>query len=694
MSYWTEYLKARAPAPSPQTVARTVQGNLGNPERLCQECSDLNLEALLSNSTNNLQNVREWEFDNTTALDAFRNSICPLCRVFAVGMEEEDTKYSLCKSTGLETSNTPRVFEHSNGPPFLGIYCSLLGPPTILLGFSVPAFSEPRNPLASVQLISESRIDYEILKSWIVECQNGHGMGKPGKCHRTERIPISALKVIDCSTKQVEMAMAACQYVALSYVWGPAVAQQQPDCSPNTGLSNLPRTVEDAILVTLKLGYRYLWVDRYCIDQDDGDNKAIQVNQMDLIYHEAEVTIVATAGDDPTFGLPGVTTFQPRVGPIQVNIGGLALGAVVCEIFESDMIAESKWNTRGWTYQEAILSKRRLFFTEGGVQFDCPAMKCHETLTFQILNGAYDKYRYPPCGIGRDAWDLTDRIDEYSSRSLTYSSDKLDGFQGVLRAFERSGYPVRHHWGVPILFPKVTITSKLGENKSSCLAFVLNLCWSHVFILNLDSKRLPEFPSWSWCGWAGRIESRGLLVYPEKDRRADENDVKIRVQLADGRLVDWDDFNSYDSYGKKSDSLTASPYLLIEAWTIPVKLHYVGIERHFCPSGFDAKVGDGSEARLFQFMTPMKAIVKPTATELEDIESRTYTGIMLSQRTNSKEKYPFILVAEEKEGFMERVGNLYLGKTVAQPIPGSTGKDSEGWDIDCLSWERREIRLG
>jgi hypothetical protein len=28
-------------------------------------------------------------------------------------------------------------------------------------------------------------------------------------------------------------------------------------------------------------------------------------------------------------------------------------------------IASPKWSTRGWTYQEAVLSRRRLVFTEG-----------------------------------------------------------------------------------------------------------------------------------------------------------------------------------------------------------------------------------------------------------------------------------------------------------------------------------------
>jgi hypothetical protein len=42
-----------------------------------------------------------------------------------------------------------------------------------------------------------------------------------------------------------------------------------------------------------------------CIDQDDKDNKHIQISMMDLIYSQACLTIVAAMGDAYD-GLPGV----------------------------------------------------------------------------------------------------------------------------------------------------------------------------------------------------------------------------------------------------------------------------------------------------------------------------------------------------------------------------------------------------
>jgi hypothetical protein len=64
-----------------------------------------------------------------------------------------------------------------------------------------------------------------------------------------------------------------------------------------------------------ELGKRYLWVDQYCIDQTDEVAKSRQIRHMDRVYEGAYATIVAGAGPDAEFGLPGVTE-RPR--PVQV----------------------------------------------------------------------------------------------------------------------------------------------------------------------------------------------------------------------------------------------------------------------------------------------------------------------------------------------------------------------------------------
>jgi hypothetical protein len=97
-------------------------------------------------------------------------------------------------------------------------------------------------------------IDYKKLKELTRRCEENH---------RTCELYISlhqfaGLRVIDVSSRMVIEAPKSCQYVALSYVWG----KQQFE-SPDTDLEQFPPLIEDSISVTLSMGYRYLWVDKY-----------------------------------------------------------------------------------------------------------------------------------------------------------------------------------------------------------------------------------------------------------------------------------------------------------------------------------------------------------------------------------------------------------------------------------------------
>lgn len=108
-----------------------------------------------------------------------------------------------------------------------------------------------------------------------------------------------------------------------------------------------------------KTGKRYLWVDRYCIPQSDIQQRREAILNMNQIYDDAEVTIVALCGNNIRAGHPGVSSvFRSGLQPVSTQGGQLVstlphLDTVICQ---------STWSTRGWTYQEARLSRRCLFF--------------------------------------------------------------------------------------------------------------------------------------------------------------------------------------------------------------------------------------------------------------------------------------------------------------------------------------------
>ncbi|KAK7934553.1 hypothetical protein PG985_000048 [Apiospora marii] len=140
--------------------------------------------------------------------------------------------------------------------------------------------------------IAPNAIDMHQIGNMISDCSSTHD-----GC-REDRTQMVGLKVIDCITNRVVVAPPNCRYFALSYVWG---------SSKKKGTTKFPKVVQDSISVTRALGSRYIWVDRYCIDQDATHNQHI-FNQMHRIYSGAFVTIIAAAGSDAEYGLPGVST--------------------------------------------------------------------------------------------------------------------------------------------------------------------------------------------------------------------------------------------------------------------------------------------------------------------------------------------------------------------------------------------------
>ncbi|KAF2621983.1 HET-domain-containing protein [Macroventuria anomochaeta] len=137
-----------------------------------------------------------------------------------------------------------------------------------------------------------------IAKEWIQERRSCHHK----TCENTARKHPMSLKVIDRSMRELRILRrtALMSASAMSGVSRQFVQDKQG------GSANLPRSMEDATYVISILGMRYLWVDRYCIDQANDAEKYHAISHMDVIYQDATVTIIAAAGDRPHAGLPGI----------------------------------------------------------------------------------------------------------------------------------------------------------------------------------------------------------------------------------------------------------------------------------------------------------------------------------------------------------------------------------------------------
>ncbi|KAN0089200.1 HET domain containing protein [Hyaloscypha variabilis] len=290
-------------------------------------------------------------------------------------------------------------------------------------------------------------------------------------------------------------------YVALSYVWGLTknyttdisnIRVHQQQGSLETFLGKIPKVIRDAMELVRRLGLRYLWVDSLCIVQDSKRSWNLNSRMMNVIYGNAHLTICAADGSDAWFGLKALDSSGHSTKQyIEKCAPGVRL--MVSQLAETG-INSSVWNTRAWTFQERLLSKRCLIFTEGRVFFQCRSATMSEDLVSESHGAGWslDLAKALPQILHelkrRPIRVYMNCMSRYSERQLTKAKDILAAFNGISNM-------ISNVMRAPFIF---------GLPSSH---FDLALLWEP---LSAVSRRVPGkdedfgdfvFPSWSWCGW-------------------------------------------------------------------------------------------------------------------------------------------------------------------------------------------------
>jgi hypothetical protein len=435
-----------------------------------------------------------------------------------------------------------------------------------------PAVAElPRLPPTSVspQLLQYNSIDFDLLRSWLATCVGQHG----NRCAPPNEPPVPRLKLIDCRARHIINARMLpgkkYEYVALSYVWG--TGDPEPYVYPSL-LESLPLVVLDAMTLVLRLGFQYLWVDRYCIWQDDQAHKMSQVNKMDQIYSGASFTIFACAGEDPSYGLPGISARQRCTFQLVETIGNVKLVTDIGGHHEQERaVSLSKWKSRGWTFQEEALSCRKLYITDYQASFICSEMTCFEHLTaplsFRSNQGDFSRPSwsdvYRPHGI----WPL---IIQYSHRQLKYQDDRINAILGAMNRWARIHPNCFHYWGVPIVGAPPCWQSPHLSSLSNKLtrAFLAGLHVLPGFHPRQANTRNRLFPSWSWAGHGQDIQFQSIYGSYEEGlaNKTYRFDAEVWVERPDGMIVGLEKFISEG--GCQLPQWT--PYLHIECWVFKI----------------------------------------------------------------------------------------------------------------------------
>jgi hypothetical protein len=100
------------------------------------------------------------------------------------------------------------------------------------------------------------------------------------------------------------------------------------------------------------------------------------------IYNAAFLTIIAAYGASVDAGLPGVSI--PRRPDIIADLGRIrAYGGNSARNIGGPPMFENVWSTRGWTFQERLLSNRCLIFIVEHVHWCCKSQEWFEDLQLE-----------------------------------------------------------------------------------------------------------------------------------------------------------------------------------------------------------------------------------------------------------------------------------------------------------------------
>jgi hypothetical protein len=314
----------------------------------------------------------------------------------------------------------------------------------------------------------------------------------------------------------------------LSYVWGqikmPALQKDSIERLRQPGSLTedfVPATIYDAMTVTAALGEKYLWTDSLCIIQDDDADLLEFIPHMGSIYGHASVTIIDAAGANARHGLSGIRPTSRHHEQTVFEVKGVSLLQTLDPPGVGEgigLLADAEWSKRGWTFQEGVLSGRSLIFTPEQVYWQCQDStwcedsfwECPDTPTIYRHSLDDEDFRqlWQP---GAESFERKYRklVGRYSERMLTYESDGLYAFTGILSVFEQAAGQ-SFLWGLPTLYFGVALTWPCEKTERLNVSRRTAMCKLRRHNGQVD---LCPFPSWSWVGWVGRIIFDDLFGY-------------------------------------------------------------------------------------------------------------------------------------------------------------------------------------
>lgn len=263
--------------------------------------------------------------------------------------------------------------------------------------------------------------------------------------------------------------------------------------------------LRDAILVTRSLGFRYIWIDTLCLNQDDDLEKLDQISKMHIFYSRAVINLSATAAEGGANGM--IQDRYPFLfAPLTLSManatsskGGVSNDTSSSLVFFKDergaCIHDAKIYSRGWVFQERMLAQRVLHFASDQVYWECHSLDLCDTTPSEKSFGSFEQEHekkslsIPAAPLSSQAdvpadhaWQLwQDLLGSYTKTNVTFPNDKLVALGALARRF---GEAFR-------LAPREYVAGLWTGHLSTAL------CWE----AQTPSHRPSSYraPTWSWA---------------------------------------------------------------------------------------------------------------------------------------------------------------------------------------------------
>jgi hypothetical protein len=223
-------------------------------------------------------------------------------------------------------------------------------------------------------------LHFILLREWLRDCNEGHcdhGIDSA----KDNELPTRVINVGDGENRDrlhlCDVQGKQGKYVALSHCWGNSKPLSttkktiEAHCQA-IKFDDLPKTFQDAVIITRALGIQFLWIDSLCIIQDDEVDWEHEAKCMGKVFASAYCTIAATSAKDSTEGFLIPRSVKHSVRLVDKSVNN-QFEVYACEVggnFDHD-VGHGVLNQRGWVFQERALSPRTIHFTATQTYWEC-----------------------------------------------------------------------------------------------------------------------------------------------------------------------------------------------------------------------------------------------------------------------------------------------------------------------------------